>query len=133
MDLPANMRPGAFIGTAEVYAKYRPPYPQQLLADLVASVEGEHQFLVDLATGPGRVALDLAAWFERVLAVDLEPEMTALARRRSTDRGIDNIEWRVGRAEDVDLAAGSADLVTIGEAFHRLEQGRVARLALGWL
>lgn len=133
MDLPANMRPGAFIGTAEVYARYRPPYPPQLLADLVASVDGAHRFLVDLATGPGRVALDLAASFERVLGVDLEPEMIELARRRATDRGLGNIAWQVGRAEDVDLVEGSVDLVTIGEAFHRLDQALVARRALGWL
>lgn len=133
MDLPANLRPGAFIGTAEVYAKYRPPYPRRLLNDLLEHAGGARALLVDLATGPGRVALDLADAFDHVIAIDLEPEMIDLARRRATERGIENIEWQVARAEDVALAPGIVDLVTIGEAFHRLDQAHVARLALGWL
>jgi len=43
------------------------------------------------------------------------------------------VRWRVGRAETFDAPAAAFDLVTIGEAFHRLDRPRVARLAFDWL
>jgi len=134
MDIPANLQSGAFAGTAEAYARYRPPYPREMLDDLVTRAGvGAGASLLDLATGPGRIALDIAGSFDSVLAVDAEPEMIAVGRRRAAERGIDNVTWQVGRAEDLDLPAGTFDLITIGEAFHRLEQTRVASLAMRWL
>lgn len=128
-DVPANMRPGAFAGAAEVYAQFRPPYPPPLLADLLERTGGGRVALLDLATGPGRIALDLASQFERVIALDLEPGMIEVAERRAAQRGISNVTWLVGRAEDYDGTSASFDLVTIGEAFHRLEPHVVASLA----
>jgi SAM-dependent methyltransferase len=133
MQIPANLQPGAFAGAAEAYARYRPSYPRPMLDDLLARAAVGRGALLDLATGPGRVALDLAGSFERVVAIDLEPEMIAVARARAVERGIDNVEWHVGRAEDLDAQPGSFDLVTIGEAFHRLQQRVVATNALRWL
>jgi SAM-dependent methyltransferase len=135
MTTPANIRPDAFAGTAEAYRDHRPPYPRTLLDDLLAraAVPPTGATLLDLACGPGRIALNLAPAFDRVLAVDLEPEMVAVGRQTAAERGLGNITWQVGRAEDVALAPGSVDLITIGEAFHRLDQGLIARQALTWL
>ena len=134
-DVPANLASDAFRGTAEAYARYRPPYPRALLDELLdhVGIKPSGEALLDLATGPGRIALDLAASFDRVVAIDLEPEMIAVARSAAERRGIDNITWHVGRAEDLDAAPGSFDLITIGEAFHRVQQAVVARNALAWL
>ncbi|HEV2364712.1 MAG TPA: class I SAM-dependent methyltransferase [Caulobacteraceae bacterium] len=134
LSQPGNLAARAFGGTAQAYLRYRQPYPKALLDELLqrASADGQG-VLVDLACGPGRVALAIAGAFERVIAIDLEPEMIAVGREEAARRGIANIDWRVGRAEDADIAAGSIDLVTIGEAFHRLDQGVVARRALSWL
>ena len=41
--------------------------------------------------------------------------------------------YSFGRVEEVAIEAGSIDLVTIGEAFHRLEQGVVLRRIRQWL
>ena len=128
-SLPANLRASAFAGTAEDYARYRPPYPAALLAHLLAETPGRGRML-DLACGPGRIALALAPKFESVLAVDLEPHMVEVGRRRAGEAGIANVSWIVGRAEDLELAAESVDLITIGEAFHRLDQGKVLELAM---
>ncbi|MDE2487579.1 MAG: class I SAM-dependent methyltransferase [Alphaproteobacteria bacterium] len=134
METPFNLRPDAFQGAAEAYVRYRPPYPKAMLAALLAQAgRGGGGVLVDLACGPGRVALDLAHAFDAVIAIDLEPEMVAAGAREAARRGVGKVSWRVGRAEAAEIAAGSADLVTIGEAFHRLDQGVVAARALGWL
>jgi SAM-dependent methyltransferase len=129
-----NLLPGAFAGTAAVYARYRPPYPPALLDQLLEhAARPPGGMLLDLACGPGRLALDLAGSFQTVWAVDLEPEMIEVGRQEAERRGVGNLRWSVGRAEDLAAPAGGFDLITIGEAFHRLDQGLVARQALGWL
>ena len=134
MATPPNLRPDAFVGTAVAYARYRPPYPKRLLSDLLArAAVTPHGGLLDLACGPGRVALDLAASFETVWAIDLEPEMIEVGRQEATRRGVGNITWFVGRAEDLAAPQGAFELIAIGEAFHRLDQALVVKKALTWL
>ena len=134
MDTPRNFQAGAFAGTAEAYLRYRPPYPAALLANLVAQAQlPASAVLLDLACGPGRVTLDLAGGFEHVNAIDLEAEMIEVGRREAARRGVRNVDWRVGRAEEALVAAESVDLITIGEAFHRLEQATIIEKALDWL
>jgi SAM-dependent methyltransferase len=134
MNTPSNLRSDAFLGTARAYLRYRPPYPKALLDDLLARAAAPRMaVLLDLACGPGRVALDLAMSFDRVSAIDLEPEMIEVGKQEAAHRGIGNVTWLVGRAEDLTLAPSSVDLITIGEAFHRLDQGMIMRKALSWL
>jgi SAM-dependent methyltransferase len=123
MSDAANLGADAFAGTAEAYARHRPPYPTALLEALVAAAApAPPSALLDLACGPGRIALDLAASFDRVWAVDLEPEMIAVGRREASRRGIGNVAWSVGPAEAFEASAATIDLITIGDAFHRLDQ-----------
>jgi SAM-dependent methyltransferase len=124
----------AFAGTASDYLLYRPPYPDAFLADLraLAKTTGRGA-LLDLATGPGRVAIPMAPHFERVIAVDAEAEMIDVGRREADRLGIENIDWRLQRAEALELPSASIELVTIGEAFHRLDQPRVLERAMRWL
>ena len=133
--IPPNLRPDAFFGVAGDYARYRLPYPEALLQSLLeqAALPASGAKLIDLACGPGRVALAIADRFGEILAVDLEPEMIETGRREAARRGVDHIRWSVGRAEDFAAPACGFDLVTIGEAFHRLDRPRVAGKALGWL
>jgi SAM-dependent methyltransferase len=129
-DFPAD----AFAGTATYYVRYRVPYPAGLLQDLVAraGVTGAGR-LLDVACGPGRVALALASSFREVWAIDCEPEMIEVGQHEATKRGVHNITWLVGKAEDLAVPPASWALITIGDAFHRLDQPLVAKHALQWL
>lgn len=131
MDGPANIRADAFAGTAEAYARHRPPYPDALISALTPPAPGGR--LLDLACGPGRVALRLAGVFDTIWAVDLEPQMVTVGRREAKRLGAHNIAWIVGPAERLDAPAGAFDLVTIGEAFHRLDRALIAERAVTWL
>jgi SAM-dependent methyltransferase len=124
----------AFAGTAAYYVRYRLPYPEILLKDLMdrSGAPGPSR-LLDLACGPGRLTLRLAPFFSEVWAVDLEPEMIEAARHQADRLGVTNIQWKVGRAEELDAPPGSFGLITMGEAFHRLDQPRVAAGAFRWL
>ena len=134
MSDPANIRPDAFAGTSEAYARWRPPYPAALLDRLLREARvGPGARLLDLATGPGRIALALAGRFDEVWAQDLEPQMIATARAAGERRGIGNVAWSVGAAEDLQAPEQAFDLITVGEALHRLDQPSIARKARGWL
>jgi ubiquinone/menaquinone biosynthesis C-methylase UbiE len=124
----------AFAGTADFYLRFRHPYPEALLRDLIARTRiGPAGRLLDLACGPGRLALALAGRFREVWAVDLEPEMIEVGRAEGVRRGVTHVRWSVGRAEDVDAPEAAFDLITIGEAFHRLDQERIAERSFRWL
>jgi ubiquinone/menaquinone biosynthesis C-methylase UbiE len=129
-----NFAPEAFSGTAGYYVQYRVPYPDVLLGDLIGRLNcsGDGR-LLDLACGPGRVALAVASSFREIWAVDLEPDMIDAGRAEAARRGIAHVTWILGRAEDMDFADESFDAVVIGEAFHRLDQARVAAQTLRWL
>jgi ubiquinone/menaquinone biosynthesis C-methylase UbiE len=124
----------AFAGTATYYLRYRVPYPKALLKNLVerAGITGEGR-LLDLACGPGRVALALVSSFREVWAIDLEPEMIAVGQQEATQRGVNTIKWMVGKAEELQAPTAAFELIAIGEAFHRLDQQLVAKQTLQWL
>jgi trans-aconitate methyltransferase len=129
-DFPVD----AFAGTATYYVRYRVPYPAGLLQDLIARADiTDGERLIDLACGPGRIALALASSFREVWAIDREAEMVEAGQQEATKRGVDNITWMLGKAEDLKAPPASCALVTIGDAFHRLDQQCVATHTLKWL
>jgi SAM-dependent methyltransferase len=131
---PSQFSLDAFAGTARFYLRHRIPYPPDLIADLLqrSGADGSGR-LLDLASGPGRATFPMASSFREVHAVDRESEMIEVGREEAVRRGIDNIRWSTGDAEDFEAAPGSFDLVTIADAFHRLDQPRISELALRWL
>jgi SAM-dependent methyltransferase len=88
--------------------------------------------LVDLGAGTGQVVRALRPFFARAIAVDAEPDMVAFGRRQ-TEREGDGIDWRLSRVGDLDLPAGSADVVASGNAFHRFDRPAVVMKAAEWL
>jgi ubiquinone/menaquinone biosynthesis C-methylase UbiE len=116
-----------FAGTAEYYARYRPPYPEPLLQDLVAKANGGGRNLVDLGSGTGEVAIPLSRHFASVLAIDFDAEMISVAKEKAASLEVDNVRWVVSRAEDVDLLpAESCQLITAGASFHWMDRAVMA-------
>ncbi|WP_181785336.1 class I SAM-dependent methyltransferase [Streptomyces phytophilus] len=118
---------GIFTGTAGFYSA-RPGYPDVLLdhiAGLTGGVPGAR--VLDLGTGTGAVARELAARGLDVLAVDPCAEMLEEARRLAMASGHDSITWRKGIAEDLPTGLGPFTLAVIGDAFHWMNRGRVLR------
>jgi trans-aconitate methyltransferase len=114
-----------FAGTAPYYAKYRAPYPPELIADLVAHyrLDGRGR-LLDLGCGPGTLTLPLAPHFESVLALDISEDMIAEAKRQPIPPDA-TIEWLAMRAEEISPALGTFRLVTCGSAFHWMDRDLV--------
>jgi SAM-dependent methyltransferase len=123
-------RKDLFVGTATYYDRFRPPYAPVLIDDVRARVPvGAGTRLLDLACGTGQVTFALAAQVAEVWAVDQEAEAVEFGARTATARGLTNIHWIAAAAETVTVP-DRLDLVTIGNAFHRLDRDAVAgRLA----
>ncbi|OWY21587.1 class I SAM-dependent methyltransferase [Sphingobacteriales bacterium UPWRP_1] len=96
---------------ADVYAKYRPLYPDALYDYLLHLTPGR-QTAWDCATGNGQVAVALAQHFKEVFATDASQSQINHATARS------NIQYRVATAENSGLTAHSTDLITVAQALH---------------
>ena len=103
----------------EDYAAHRPGFPESFYQRIngIARIEGSRS--LDLATGPGTIALELGALGSSVVGIDISAEQIATARRVATERNLDDeVQFRVAGAEDTGLDAGSFDLVTAGQCWH---------------
>jgi SAM-dependent methyltransferase len=130
-----EFRRDLYRGTAGDYDRFRVPYPRSLIDDDLAERSGAtgQGRLLDLACGTGQVTFALASRFGEVWAVDQEPDMTSLVAEKARAAGLAHIQVLTSAAEDLPAPEGFFDLVTIGNAFHRLPRAAVAASALRWL
>ncbi|MBM3261694.1 class I SAM-dependent methyltransferase [Candidatus Kaiserbacteria bacterium] len=120
------MKPNAsniFKGTAWYYARFRRPYPKQIFTDLIAyyHLDGKGR-LLDLGCGTGELTVSLASHFSDAIGVDPSEDMLSQARERAAQAKITNIEWRQGRAEEIEASLTPVRLTTAGVSFHWMNQ-----------
>ena len=100
-----------FITVALSYGQDR-RWKRQLL-DLAAPVRGMRA--LDLATGTGDIALELAAQGAEVVGLDITHRMIELARRKRAERmTLGSVRFLVGDMLALPFPNGSFDVVTIG-------------------
>jgi ubiquinone/menaquinone biosynthesis C-methylase UbiE len=103
-----------FSGHAKDYSKFRPTYPAALF-DYLASVCVKRQLALDVGTGNGQAAVELAKLFDHVLATDPSRKQLDAAETNS------KIEYVEAAAEKIPAADRSADIITVAQAFHWFE------------
>src|ERR1051326_6981337 len=86
--------------------------------------------LIDIATGWGFVPLSFATLVKSVVGVDLTPQMVALARKVAAERGVTNVEYVEGDAEDLRFGAGSFEIASSRFTFHHFGQPEKALFEL---
>jgi ubiquinone/menaquinone biosynthesis C-methylase UbiE len=116
-----------FSRQADMYAKYRPAYPDALFDFILSHVKHRNDAW-DCATGNGQSAKTLARFFSRVYATDTSQKQIDHAWQA------DNIIYSRQPAEKTEFASSSFDLITVSQALHWLrydefysEVKRVAR------
>ncbi len=115
METSPRARPRPFSTTAPDYSRGRPDYPAELVRWALPTTSN----VVDLAAGAGALTRGLLDAGHRVMAVEPVGQMlTELLRTCPTALGIR------GAAEAIPLRSGSADAVTIGQAFHWFDTTR---------
>jgi ubiquinone/menaquinone biosynthesis C-methylase UbiE len=129
-----EFRSDLYHGAATDYETFRIGYPDALVDDLLrrSEVSGQGACL-DLACGTGQLAFALAQAFREVWAVDQEPDMVAVIRDKAVQAGTTHVRAVASAAENLDAPLDTFDLVTVGNAFHRLRRDDVARSIFDWL
>jgi ubiquinone/menaquinone biosynthesis C-methylase UbiE len=88
----------------------------QRLVDAVAPARSAS--VLDIATGPGYVALAFAEVCREVVGVDLTPEMLELAESHRRSRQLSNASFQRGAAEKLPFPAKRFDIVVSRLAIH---------------
>ncbi len=76
---------------------------------------------LDIATGTGFTAFELAPKVSHVVATDLTPEMVSKASELAQEQAIENITFSVAAAESLPFATAAFDLVTVRLAPHHFQ------------
>jgi SAM-dependent methyltransferase len=100
-----------FSTKAAQYAASRPGYPLELV-DFLADASPRLGLAWDAGAGSGQLSTLLARRFERVVATDASAAQLAHAVAHP------NVEYRLARAEESGLEAGTVDLAVSAQAAH---------------
>jgi ubiquinone/menaquinone biosynthesis C-methylase UbiE len=108
-----------FTRTAQIFGDYA-------VASRVAEAEclarmvkaGPADRAIDLACGPGTLALRFARHVRWICGLDLTPAILERARRSAAAEGFANLDFAIGDAQSLPFPDGSLDIAVTSYAFH---------------
>lgn len=100
-----------FSSRSDLYAKFRPTYPEALFHFLASKAKAAER-LWDCATGNGQVAGPMSGFFAEVYATDISSSQISNAVQAP------NIFYSVQPAEKADFADDYFDMITVSQAIH---------------
>lgn len=123
-----------FTLTAEVFGDYavaERAREAELLAKFLALRGDEHA--VDLACGPGTLALRFARHVRWICGLDLTPAILKRARASAASEGLRNLDFAIGDAQALPFADGSLDVAITSYSLHHMSDaarviGEMARV-----
>lgn len=124
-----------FTRKADLYAKYRPGYPQEFINYLCNNVGlGSNSNVADIGSGTGILSKQLLDAGCRVFCVEPNDNMRQIAENNL--KGYSKFLSVNGKDENSTLEKGSIDFITVAQAFHwfdlekfRLECQRILKPA----
>ncbi|MFZ5929096.1 MAG: ArsR/SmtB family transcription factor [Acidobacteriota bacterium] len=99
---------------------YLPGRSWKAMAEALLALLGPVE-AADLGAGEGAVAFLLARRAKRVYAVDSSPQMVEYGRRLAAERGVKNVEYRLGDLESLPLEDGSVDVAFLSQSLHHAQ------------
>lgn len=76
--------------------------------------------VLDVGTGPGRLPIIIASGNPdiHVIGIDLSPDMITIASRAALEKGVRNVDFKVGNASELPFPDREFDLVISTLSFH---------------
>lgn len=108
-----------FFRNPDIYDKYRPSPPQELLDQLlVMNGAAKPDRVVDLGCSTGNSTRAWAPLVHKVIGVEPSPELCAFAR---TQCDSSNVEFKEGFGHDTGLPTACADIVCAASSIHWMD------------
>jgi ubiquinone/menaquinone biosynthesis C-methylase UbiE len=82
--------------------------------------------LLDVACGPGIVSCFFAPNVNQVTGLDMVPAMIERARRLQSERGLQNIDWKLGECTSLPFPDAAFDCVVTRFSFHHFLEPLIA-------
>lgn len=95
------------------------------VAGLARSAIKSGSYVLDLCTGTGDLAIEIAAGDKgsRIEALDFCPEMIEVGKKKARARGLEGrIAWTAGDASDMPYADGTFNIITCGFALRNMSK-----------
>lgn len=109
----------AFTTQAEAYAAHPVISSEDRAMQLVQLVQPTpHDRVLEVATGPGYVAMAFATCCREVVGVDLTEAPLAIAEHTRQTRGLDNVRFELANANQLPFAEATFDVVVCRFALH---------------
>ncbi|WP_370991301.1 class I SAM-dependent methyltransferase [Bacillus tropicus] len=106
-----------FTDKANIYAKYRPSYPNEYIVYLLSANElNENQIVADIGSGTGIFSRQLLENGLHVIGVEPNDDMRKMAEQSL--KRYPRFQSIKATAEHTTLKENSVDLVTVAQAFH---------------
>ena len=116
-----------FTKTADAFSTYAVRDTPEVLAEKVEFIKPQPTDLaLDVACGPGALALALAPRVRFARGIDLTEEMVRRARQFQQERNIPNAAFDCGEAERLPYPDASFDLVSCQCSIHHMPQPELA-------
>lgn len=110
---------GRFTDRADLYARFRPDYPDAALDFVIKRGQLEPGCVIaDIGSGTGIASRQLARRGIRVIGIEPNDRMRAYAIAESAPADCPQPEYRTGKAEATGLESGSVDAVICAQSFH---------------
>lgn len=123
---PGREQALVFGEAADDYDEFRPSYPPSLVARALAEVDGPVRRVLEVGAGTGKATRLLARHRVRVDAVEPDPAMAAVHRRRVRHPGV---RLHVGRFEAFPARPGVHDVVLAAQSWHWVDPRRGIEVA----
>ena len=132
MAEPSHRTDSVFHGTAWYYSRFRPQYPDALFDYLVEKFEPEgNSSLLDVGCGTGQISIPFAPHFERVFAMDPDPDMLKEGQQVAEERAVRNIQWIHGGSDQLETIRPTLQnlrLVVMASSFHWMDRTAVLEI-----
>jgi SAM-dependent methyltransferase len=113
---------GRFESTVPFYSLFREPYPPEFFSEVARQLDFRGtERLLDIACGPGMLAIGFAPFVGSCVGLDPEEEMISAAREQAAQSNV-LLELVQSRLEDLPNSLGPFQVATIGRALHWLDR-----------
>jgi len=128
MDLMVPLARDADLAMRNGWCMLEPKQEARLLQDVAPQA---HEKVLEVGAGSGHMAALLASRAQRVITLEIQPELAQMARENLQRAGIRNVEVREADGAKGLAAEGPFDVIVLSGSVHEVPQALLAQLKVG--